>query len=321
MPNEGLLEVTLLNVTGAPAVDPHTRLTVRRSTSGDPIKVFRTSFPPSRQFVLPAFPTENALSPFIEPSRFRSKPLPLFTLTNGKTIARNVTVFRQPSEWDIDFTAWDSLDNTFDTLKTALEDSPRLRIVGATTVDAFTEDEYDLVDDERRVLPKAAMLNLFAKLTQLREPTRRRKTWFHFVERILEIRRERIIAVVDSEMPARIREVRENIGDHSEVYKLAPVGDHHGNMPAAFGVTKSSMFSIKTTEDHGNLQLTVGRGTDPESGEEAWLLDTDIDENGQLLAHLGDLFKHKFTGGTHPIDIHEYLALAHPDIDLGYTLV
>ena len=27
------------------------------------------------------------------------------------------------------------------------------------------------------------------------------------------------------------------------------------------------------------------------------------------MAHLADLFKHKFTGGTHAFDIHEYLAL------------
>ena len=77
---------------------------------------------------------------------------------------------------------------------------------------------------------------------------------------------------------------------------------------------------LKTTEDQGNLQLTVGRGTDPDTGAETWLLDADIDENGALLAHLGDLFKHRFTGGTHPIDIHEYLLVAHAGIDLGYTL-
>ena len=48
---------------------------------------------------------------------------------------------------------------------------------------------------------------------------------------------------------------------------------------------------------------------------------TILDAQDQLVAHLGDLFKHRFTGGTNPIDIHEYLALAHPGIDLGYDLV
>jgi hypothetical protein len=34
-----------------------------------------------------------------------------------------------------------------------------------------------------------------------------------------------------------------------------------------------------------------------------------------------DFFKHQFTGGTHPIDIHEYIARHDPNVDLGYQLV
>jgi hypothetical protein len=321
MPNEGILEVTLLDVTATPARDPNTRLTVRRGTTQDVIQVFKTSFPPGRQFVLPAFPVEHDLLPFLEPTRFRAKPLPIFTLTSGKTVTRNVTVFRQPSQWDHAFTKWNALSDRFDPLKAVLDLSPGLRVRGGGSFESFTNKPYDNAEaDARVVLPKASLLNLVAKLTELREPVNKRKSWFGFVRRILEIGRERLIAVVDPEMPARIREVRDNIEEHAEVYKRAPVGDHHKNLPPAYAVTKNSMFSIKTTDDHGNLQLTVGRGTDPESGEEAWLLDTDIDENGSLMAHLGDVFKHRFTGGTHPIDIHEYLSLAHPGIDLGYTL-
>ena len=76
MPNTGTLEVSLLDVAGDEARDPATRLTVRRGTSQDVVKVFNTSFPPGRRFELPAFPTERVLSPFIEPTRYRSKPLP-----------------------------------------------------------------------------------------------------------------------------------------------------------------------------------------------------------------------------------------------------
>jgi hypothetical protein len=53
------------------------------------------------------------------------------------------------------------------------------------------------------------------------------------------------------------------------------------------------------------------------------LLDTDIDENGELLAHFLDLFKHKINGGTHPNDIHELLVLQEgktAGFDLGYRL-
>jgi GMC oxidoreductase len=51
------------------------------------------------------------------------------------------------------------------------------------------------------------------------------------------------------------------------------------------------------------------------------LLDADIDGNGKLMAHLGDLFKHRFSGGTHPYDIHEYLVLDDKARPLGYDLV
>jgi hypothetical protein len=39
------------------------------------------------------------------------------------------------------------------------------------------------------------------------------------------------------------------------------------------------------------------------------------------MEHLKDLFLHKFNGGTHPFDIHEYLVLSSPNRPLGYTLV
>jgi len=41
----------------------------------------------------------------------------------------------------------------------------------------------------------------------------------------------------------------------------------------------------------------------------------------QADAHLADLFKHKFNGGTHQFDIHEYLVLEDHDREFGYELV
>ena len=79
-------------------------------------------------------------------------------------------------------------------------------------------------------------------------------------------------------------------------------------------------MSIKTREEHGNLQLTLTPATDA-SGRQVTILDADIDENGKLMAHLADLFKHRFNGGTHPFDIHEYLLLEDPGRALGYELV
>jgi hypothetical protein len=52
-----------------------------------------------------------------------------------------------------------------------------------------------------------------------------------------------------------------------------------------------------------------------------------MDEHGQLLPHTVDLVEHWFNGGTHPIDIHEYIMLdsarkagGKAPVDLGYLL-
>jgi hypothetical protein len=80
------------------------------------------------------------------------------------------------------------------------------------------------------------------------------------------------------------------------------------------------MFSIKSDEKLGNLQLTLAPAKDA-AGNPVLLLDADIDENGVLLKHFFDLLKHRFTGGTHPFDIHEVLVFSEPNVDVGYQLV
>ncbi len=116
-----------------------------------------------------------------------------------------------------------------------------------------------------------------------------------------------------------IRAIKDRV-DKFEEYKNTPAENHHGNIPARYEVTKSKMFSIKSREENGNIQLTMAPAKDSQ-GNEVLLLDADIDENGALLAHLADVFKHKFSGGTHPFNIYEYLALTHRDRPLGYELV
>lgn len=116
-----------------------------------------------------------------------------------------------------------------------------------------------------------------------------------------------------------VRTIKDHIAQFND-YKPTPAQNHFGNFPASYQVQKSKMFSIKSQETHGNVQLTLAPGKDA-AGNELLLLDADIDENGALLEHLADLFKHKLTGGTHPFDIHEYLALAHRNRPLGYKLV
>jgi hypothetical protein len=80
----------------------------------------------------------------------------------------------------------------------------------------------------------------------------------------------------------------------------------------------ASMIRVKSTHRKGNVQLTLTRLTGPDEV----LLDTDIDEHGDLLGHVLDLLKHKVSGGTHPNDVHEILihAANGAALDLGYQL-
>ncbi len=81
---------------------------------------------------------------------------------------------------------------------------------------------------------------------------------------------------------------------------------------------------MKKSFEQGTIQLTVAK-TQTAAGA-TFYLDVDADEHEQIALHTIDLFRHKFNGGTHPIDIHEYI-VAHAakqggdEINLGYELV
>jgi hypothetical protein len=321
MPNEGKLELTLLTVDAQPARDLSTVVSFQRVSDGRIIASATTSFPPPRRFTLPAFPQERVISCSISPQRYRPRAVGVFTLTDGETISRQPTVFRDPRHWSADFVKWDDLGDPFRLLKETLDESPDLQVKGGRRFDKFVGDAYDDVSQDDRVTTyaKASVLNLFAKLITVKEPVHNRKPWFGFVDRLLQVGRERLIALVEDEMLERVRQIDENI-DRFEEYERTPAGNHHKNIPPGFMVKKSSMVSIKTDEEHGNLQLTLSPALDA-SGSAVTLLDTDIDENGMLMAHLADLFKHKFSGGTQPFDIHEYLLLENKSRPLGYSLI
>jgi hypothetical protein len=323
--NKGTLELTLLACDGAPASDPSTLVTFLRTTTGQEIGHAKVSFPPSpRRFTLPAFPQERAIACIITPERYRHREVGIFTLTDGETIVRQPNVFRLPHLWHPQFTRWAELREPFKGLKVLLEASSELRLKDGATrrlLGSFSAAAFDAVDPADRAVAnaKATLLNVFAKLDGMKEPVFGRKPWFRFLTRVVEISRERMMALADPELLVRVTEIHGNI-DRFDLYKRTPVGDHHKNIPAGFTVRRADMVSIKSREEQGNVQLTVSPGTDA-SGEPVVILDADIDENGRLMAHLGDLFKHKFTGGTHPFDIHEFLMLEAPERDLGYTLV
>ena len=320
MANQGTLEITLLGVDGNPAGDPETFVSFIRTSDGREIGRATRAFPPSRRFLLPSFPQERAIACLVTPERYRHRDVGIFTLTDGETISRQPTVFRIPDRWSARFVRWADLPQDLDPLVGVLDSSPAVRVKGGRLLGQFVDAAYDNIDaaDRLSMTAKACLLNLFGKLNSLKEPVFGRKPWFGFVDTLLEISRERIIALVDEEMLVRVKEIHANI-DRFDSYKRTPAGDHNRNIPPGFGFSKASMVSIKTREDQGNLQLTLTPATDS-AGNKVTVLDADLDENGKLMAHLADLFKHRFTGGTHPFDIHEFLVLEDKNRELGYQL-
>jgi hypothetical protein len=324
MGNEGVFELGLLDVTNQPAHDPKTSVRFFRASDNKMIrKDSDLEFPPNKRFTLPAFPQEKNLFCEITPSRFRRGNTDFFTLTDGKVTRRNPIVLRSPDEWTPQFIPWNLLSGEFLRLQDALNTSPGIRVKKGMSFDRFVSETYDGVTDKRSVLAKMALLNLFAALTITREPTKGDASWFSFVKQIYLIDRERFIARVDAKMGEIIRAIKDDINKFKD-YKHTNANNHFEGVqeavPEGFKVLKSKMFSIKTVEEHANIQLTIAPTKDLD-GNEVVVLDADIDENGRLLEHLADLIKHKITGGTHPTDIHEFLVLAHHKIALGYDLV
>jgi hypothetical protein len=318
--NQGTLDLGIVDVLGSPIRD--TVRTVVRRGLGDRKVLFSGNlpFPPRHVFPLPAFPQEDNLVCEISPTRWRMRTTGFFTLTDQEPITRNLTVLRQPRKWQPVFEPFGTLPVELAPLRQMLDQSPEVRVMsGGEKLGFFVGTVYDGVTAARTVLAKIGLLNVFAKLRDTQAPTAGNPPWSSFIEELLEIAPDRIIALVRPEMGDVVQKIRENIDSHPD-YERAGADLHFANMPPRFGVAKSRMFSVKTTDEKGNLQLTLGPGTAPDGTTKVLVLDADIDENGEALAHALDVFKHKVTQqGTHPIDIHECLCLARI-APLGYAV-
>jgi hypothetical protein len=318
MPNQGTYRLSLLDTRSQAAADADVRVTFKRQ-DGTVISATSVDLSARVSFTLPAFPDVRALFGLLEPSRFRTREIPFFMLTHGEIVERQLSVFRAPAQWTAVFDPWATVQASAADLATVLANSPDMLVRGWKSYPLLTAATYDAlgVDREREELPKATLLNVYSRLSTTTNPTAGRP-WFSYVERVLELTRERVMALVDPAMGRAVQAIRGNIDRYAD-YKPASAELHWPNFPARYGVLKKDMFSIKTTHAKGNLQLTLAPGTDA-AGRSVLLLDADIDENGKWLAHTMDVFKHKFTGGTHPFDIHDGLALENVDWPIGYRL-
>lgn len=322
MANLGKLELTIKNTADQPAADPKTRIQVQRKDSSVILNFKNLNLPLPGVLEIPAFPQEANLCCAVLSKRYRPFNTGFFTLSTAEPKRLELHALRNPKEWSAQFVPWKQLPEEFKPIQQVL-DASEVKVIKGEKLGKFTEDKYDTAKAEKTVLAKTALLNLFAKLTVLPEPIGGRNPWFSFVDRVLAIDRERFYAQVNVEMGEVVKRVKDNLSKFTG-YESAVSSNHFDKLQDTlpeFRIFKSKIFSIKTDEAHGNLQLTLAPAKDS-AGNDVLLLDADIDENGKLLRHFIDaFFLHPFTGGTHPFDIHEYLTLAHRNHPRGYDLV
>lgn len=157
---------------------------------------------------------------------------------------------------------------------------------------------WETLDDPRR----ATVLNIWAKLWATPIGIQPAAA---YVETVLEVRPDRIIARCYESLEPRLAQAREDgvVRLVSGALHAAPAGYRDGP-------------SYKTFDAHGNLQASLFFATDetPELGE--LVVDFDIDE-ARGFAHAFDVIGHAVTGDkTDPVEIHQILAAG--GIDAGW---
>ncbi len=217
MSNEGFFKLSLIDVRGRPVNESKVKVGFVRVADNKTIGGATEDFPPARTFAVPAFPQEKQLFCEVTPSRYRMRKSGVFLVTDGETIVRNLTLFRRPEKWSASFTPWNQLSSHFLPLKDVLKKSSAVKVKGGKLLGKFTEAIYDGVTEKTEVSAKAALLNLYTKLTDLKEPTKNKEPWFSFVKEVVEIGRERFIATVDPKMGEIVRAIKNDIGKFKDL--------------------------------------------------------------------------------------------------------
>jgi len=263
-------------------------------------------------------PAGDPLNLRISSSRYRD--IGMFARVQGSRIvpdASLMTTPRTPSEWLPAFTPWAKLGKPFGTLTQRLGASERFRLGRQSAAGKLVESAYDAVSPTDTTAAKAKMtlLNLYSRLS-VEAPASMSAPWFEQTTMLLLANRERLIAATTAACVQMVRSLSNHPGGG---YKSADPVLHRPFFEDLPGVTDvRGLASIKTDVSRANLQLTICEAR--LDGQDVCLLDADIDEHGELLAHTFDLIRHIFTGGTDPIDIHQSLRALFPAMTLGYGL-
>jgi hypothetical protein len=311
------VKIDLRDVRGSNIEDPRVLLRFVNVASGHAI-AFDVKLAGAALVIAAPLATGSTYRVEVTPSRYSSALRMVAAVKDDLEV--KATLIRRAAEWAPAFTPWASLGTTFTALQKVLAASPNLRVGRVTPPVLFTDAKYDGValDDESRVLAKTSLLNMYGLLSSEERPGTAGGHWFDGITELFLATRERIIGRLD-ESDAKLIE-RIDRGAHGARYKSAPAVKHIDNFREipGFEFDSKKLFSIKSRDKFGNIQMTVARGS--LGGKAAVLIDADCDENGVVFAHLLDLPKHAVTGGTNPFEIHEILVHRDPVRDLGYLL-
>ncbi len=307
----------LCDVQGRPLVDSNSHLKLARTDEpvGNSYRLDIARGPVELELTAPAG------SPLIVRLNFdRYRGIGFNAVVKGAIVEvpyPQLVVPRRPAAWLPRFVPWADLADLHEPLKRLLRGSPRLQLGQGTPARRFVGQAYDAVDplDEISALAKACMLNVAHRLCREPIPTTN-APWVSDVEELLLVTRERILARATAGCLDRLRRLS---AAPPRGYRKVNGKEHLKFFRGIPGVTDlAEPVSVKTDEARANLQLTAVRAR--LSGEPVVLLDADIDENGKWLPHALDYVRHRFDGGTHPLDIHEVLWIKFGPLDLGYDL-
>jgi hypothetical protein len=256
-------------------------------------------------------------------------------------VTMKLGVVRLPDAWSPSFHALTNLAAPrFDPLRAVVARSNKVDLL-ATGIDLGDLNvSFDRLAGLPQVLAKAALLNLFSVLIEEVDPVTivdgpgQPSPWFSYVNRIVRIGQERFIAEVSPTLFENVSTILKSPGlmYKGKQYATEPDGGrslHSVNIPPQYDVANNlvAMETVKIPYEQGNVQLTVAFLR--VNGVAVHLLDCDMDEHLNLLAHGFDVIAHLFNGGTSPITMHEYIerdsaqqaANELATVDVGYQLV
>jgi hypothetical protein len=312
------------NAEGQPAVDVSGSVQFVK-TDGSPVNTAaQVTFAAPRTFLLPAWPVVQALRCNVMLTGHRAQASHFFIPKANQPLTIALTAMREPASWTPAFTPLAALDpDRFARLLRVAAASPDVDLKHGAVIGSL-KASYDGLATEQAMSAKMALLNLYAVLSDQIDPVLGRP-WFEAVHSIVRLDRERFVAEVDEDLHTSVRHILDRLEEFAPMgfFTEPDPGLHRENFPERYMLTE--LITIKSRFEQGNAQLTVATAQTP-SGQ-IFLLDADMDEHSQFLLHSSDLFAHVFTGGTHPVDMHEYI-VAHSarqhgglsTIDLGYDL-